>query len=132
MMKKKIIAGAMVGLMGLTGVACTQSERVSHNVSREAENFNVDRRLVVMNTVSHEPLLELTGKFAILSKPDLGYLEVTVEDEDGDYKKHFVGLAPTVAYTVEDVTGSSVSNTRYQISYLPDAIIPAEFKDGTK
>ena len=37
--------------------------------------------------------------------------EGTVKDEGGKYQKHFVGLAPTVTYIVEDTSGSAVSNT---------------------
>lgn len=127
--RKKITAGiATVLTAGLILTGCTQAERASRNVSVEADNFNVDRRLAVINTITGEPQLELIGKFSISDADN--QLEVTVRDEEGSFKKHIVGLGPTVTYVVEDISGAEVSSTRYQISYLPEAIIPITVKDG--
>lgn len=119
---------------GLVTVAgCTQADRASYNVSEEAENFNVLRRLVVINTVTDKPLLELTGKFSNDIDIDSKQLEITVKEENGTFKKHFIGLdAATVVYTIEDINGTNVDPNRFQISYLPEAIVPVEFVDGTK
>ena len=50
-MKRKIVACALAVAMaastiGLTG--CTEKDKVSWNVSQEADNFNAVRRLTVM------------------------------------------------------------------------------------
>lgn len=130
MTMKKTTAGILIALAcGTTLVACgTQAQRASHNVSIEADNFNVDRRLAVINTITGDPQLELIGKFSI--KDADGQLEVTIKDDNGNFKKHIVGLGPTVTYVVEDISGAEVSNTRYQISYLPEAIIPITVENG--
>mgnify|MGYP001240446797 CR=1 FL=1 len=129
---RKFIAAAMVAVSMMGLAACTQAERASYNSSKDADNFKVDRRLVVINTISGEPTLELTGRFSIHEdrSEGLNQLEITAKLEDGSVKKHLVGLPPTVAYTVEDVHGSDVSTSRYQISYLPESIIPVTFKNG--
>lgn len=132
-MKKQVLKVAAVigvGMLALTG--CTQADRVTHNISQEADNFNVDRRLVVMNTMTDKPILEVVGKFSITVDETGDKLDVIVKEDDGTYKKHFVGLgAATVVYTIEDLSGADVSQYRYQISYLPEAIIPIEIKDGS-
>lgn len=127
-----LIALIVTAGIGTTLTACTQAERASYNVSREADNFNVTRRLAVINTIHDTPQLEMVGKFSIRVDGAADQLEITALQEDGSFKKHFVGLGPTVTYIVEDVTGSNVSATRYQISYLPGAIVPVEFKDGSQ
>lgn len=130
-MKKKIVAIALAAGSLLTLGACTQAERAQHNVSVEAENFQVIRRLAVINTVTDTPQFEMVGAFSIDVDEVENQLEVTVKTEDGKFKKHFVGLTPTVTYVVEDVSGADVSGYRYQVSYLPEAIIPIELKRGS-
>ncbi|UBI10006.1 hypothetical protein LA324_05195 [Corynebacterium coyleae] len=129
---KKIIA-SLLAVTSLTVLAaCTQAERASYNASREADNFNVERRLVVVNTVTDTVLLEMVGKISVREDRSEGQnqLEVTALQPDNTVRKHLVGLPPTVVYTVEDVDGSSVSLSRYQISYMPEAVIPVEFKNA--
>lgn len=129
-MKKKLATIAVaIALVSLTG--CTQADRVSSNVSKDAENFQVTRRLAVINTITDKPQLELVGKFSIEVDEAENQLEITVKVGDGKFKKHFVGLTPTVTYVVEDISGADVSAYRYQVSYLPEAIIPVEFKAGS-
>lgn len=133
-MKRKsrtLAALAIAAALTLSGCG-TQSSRVSHNISTEADNFNVTRRIVVINTITDTPLLEIVGNFSIKVDGTGQKLDVTVKEDDGTFKKHFVGLdAATVVYTIEDLSGADVSSTRYQISYLPAAILPIELKDGT-
>ena len=120
-----VLGFSVIALMG-----CTQAERASHNISTEADNFNVVRRLAVINTITDKPQLEMVGLLSIRADAADSQLEVTVKDENGKFKKHFVGLTPTVTYVVEDISGTDVSEYRYQISYLPEAIIPVELKRG--
>ena len=127
-MNKLIIPAVVIAAASLAG--CTQADRVSENISTEAENFNVTRRLAVINTITDKPQLELVGNFSIEVDPEGSQLEITVKVDEDRYKKHFVGLTPTVTYVVEDISGAEVSNARYQISYLPEAIIPVELKAG--
>lgn len=50
-MKKKILSSmAVVMLAAMTLAGCTEASQVSHNVSQEADNFNVLRRFAVINT----------------------------------------------------------------------------------
>ena len=66
-MKKKIVALMLViSLMGGVFIGCGTREvnRVSKNVSLEADNFNVIRRLVVINARTDKPMFELIGAFS--------------------------------------------------------------------
>ena len=53
-------------------------------------------------------------------------LEIIVEEEDGTYKKHFVGLSDNVTYVVEDITAGDVSNYRYTLNFNPKMWIPVD------
>ena len=118
-----VLAGLMIVAVFLTG--CREANRVSHNVSLEADNFNVMRRLAVINTVTGEPVFEMIGRFSINVDEADDQLEVVVEVEEGKYKKHIVGLnQATTMYVVEDINGAEVSKYKYEINYLPKAIQP--------
>ena len=129
-MKTRITAIILIAALTLTG--CSQATRASHNVSVEADNFRVIRRLAVINTVTDQPIMEMVGNFSIKADATDSQLEITAKEEDGTFRKHFVGISPTVTYVVEDISGADVSAYRYQISYLPEAIIPIELKDGSQ
>lgn len=102
---------------------CSQADRVSTNISKEADRFNITRRLVVINARSDKPVFELIGNFS-LSNNSTSELEVTCEVGNGLYKKHYVYLNEWTIYTVEDVSGAYVDNYHYEVNYLPEMIIP--------
>ena len=126
-MKKVIliamIAVMLIGCFTLTG--CREANRVNYNVSKDADNFNVMRRLAVINTVSGTPVFEMVGRFAIEADTEDNQLEVVVETSQGNYKKHIIGLnQATTMYVVEDISGADVSKWKYEINYLPKMIQP--------
>lgn len=43
---KKILSLILIGLMVLSLSACSQADRVSHNISKDADRFNVTRYTV--------------------------------------------------------------------------------------
>ena len=116
-------------LLFLTG--CTEAERVSYNVSREAENFNVFRRITVINARSDELVLEMDGFFSIEVDSLDNQLEITCQTSQTTYSKHFVGLNEWVIYTVEDLSGAEVDPYHYEIHYLPKGnVVDFTFKES--
>ncbi len=111
-------------LVVCTAVGCSQADRVSTNLSQDADNFNITRRLAVINCRSDKPVFELIGNFSIETDLADKQLEVVVEYEKGLYKKHFIYLNEWITYTVEDVSGAYVDNYHYEFNYLPEMIIP--------
>lgn len=82
---KKFVALLMVMVLGmcmLTG--CTESDQVSYNISKEANNFNVTRKLTVINARTDTVLLEMIGTFS-LSNNSTNELEIICEVDDGRY-----------------------------------------------
>ena len=120
---KRIIMIVLMLTMIVSFVGCSQADRVSHNISKEADRFNVTRRLAVINARSDKPIFEIIGNFSISNNVN-NELEITVEVEQGKYKKHFVYLNQWTIYTVEDVSGAYVDNYHYEVNYLPEMIMP--------
>lgn len=125
-MKKKILVIAVTLLAALSLCSCRESERVAYNISKQADNFNVTRRLEVINARSDKPVLELIGNFSIQNNSS-NELEVIVETEQGVYKKHIIYLNEWTLYVVEDVSGAYVDPYHYEINFLPEMIVPVTF-----
>lgn len=127
-MKKYItfILAIVVITTVLTG--CSEAERVSRNLSQEADNFNVVRQLTVINCIEGDVLFQMTGKMSVTADMADNQLEIIVEDENKNYKKHFVGLSDNVTYTVEDLDVNDVSQYKYTLNFNPKMWIPVEIK----
>ena len=122
-MRKKILIILIVLATMLGG--CRQSERVSYNVSKEADNFNVIRRLSVVSAISNKPVFELIGAFSF--EVSANRITAVVETGPGQYKKHSVGLGELTFWVVEDVHGASVDKYKYEVNFLPEMIVPVKF-----
>ena len=114
----------MLAAVGITGCDQRQSDDVSYNLSLEADNFNDVRQITVINCLQGEVLFQMTGKMAIEADTSDGQLEIIVEDENGEYKKHFIGLSDNVTYVVEDVTTGDVSKYKYTLNFNPEMWLP--------
>ena len=125
---KKIIAIVLMITLGVTLVGCrTEAERVSYNLSQEADNFNIVRQLTVINCIEGDVLFQMTGRLSITADSADNQLEIIVED-NGTYVKHFVGLSDNVTYVVEDLNlgANAVSKYKYTLNFNPNMWIPVE------
>ena len=123
-MKKKLTVLLVAASFLLAG--CRKADRISYNISREADDMNIVRKVTVVNAIQGEILYQMQGKMSI--NDDGNQLEVIAEDEDGSYKKHIVGLSDNVTYVVEDITGKDVSDTKFTIVFNPDMMSPIDAK----
>lgn len=128
---KKVVQFSALVLSVLVLVACREADRVSHNLSKEADNFNIVRKITVINAIQGEILYQMTGKMSIHHSAEDQQLEIIAQDDNGGYKKHFIGLSDNVTYVVEDITGAEVSNTKYTITFNPDMVIPLEVQPAS-
>lgn len=95
---------------------------VSSNLSKDADNFRIERRVVFFNGITDQYLLTIEGRCAIVD--DSGQLEVTCKISDDAYKKHFLGLSDNVSYFVEQLESADVSEYHYKVVFKPESIIP--------
>lgn len=125
-MKKVFCVAALLASLCMVVAGCSQSSRVSHNLSQEADNFNDIRQITVMNCIQRDVLFQMTGKMSITADTQDNQLEIIVEDENGEYKKHFIGLSDNVTYVVEDVTTNDVDQYQYTLNFNPKMWLPIE------
>ncbi|MFR5151617.1 MAG: hypothetical protein ACLTER_20745 [Ruminococcus sp.] len=91
---------------------------MSANISQEADNFNVTRKLTVFECQNRYNPVELTGTFALKNNSSRE-LEVIIETAEGKYQKDYVYLNDYTMYVVEDISGSDVDKYHYEINFLP-------------
>lgn len=130
---KKVLISLLVGIsvIGMVGmVGCTEANTVSTNISKEADNFNVTRRLVVINGRTDTIIFSLVGNFSLTVDQEENQLEVIAEVRDGVYRKHFIGLSDEIQYFVEDVGDNEVSKYRYEVEFMPEKVIPVKITDN--
>ena len=134
-MKNKVIntVAIIISVLALIMVSVSlsgcgrEANRVSYNISKEADNFNVMRRLTVFNTRTDRCMMQMTGRFSIQNEGN-NELAVIVElDRKKEiYQKHFVYLNEWTTYTVEDLNGVKVSKYDYELEFMPEMLVPVK------
>lgn len=124
-MKKKFIIALTTLLALLSLVACSsEADKVSYNVSKEADNFNVRRRVTVINTRTDKIEFTVSGLISV-DTSNKKKLIVIAEVDEGKYKKHLINMTGNNMYVVEDLTeGTKVNKYKYEVEYMPEAMIP--------
>lgn len=121
-MYKKILVATFISLSIFATGCERQSDKVSYNLSLEADSFNVVRKLTVINCIANDVLFQMEGKISI---ENVGKnLEIVVEDENGAYQKHFVGLSDNVTYIVEQKNFKQTEKYKYILNFNPKMWIP--------
>lgn len=116
---------AAMALAAATLAGCsTSADIVSHNISLEADEFRVDRRIVGINLMTGAYLFEARGKCSIKADTADQQLEVTCKIGPDAYQKHYIGIAPMATYTVEQLATSDVADYSYYFKFNPLQIAP--------
>jgi len=122
-MKKAILIILILTLVLTIFTGCRESDKVSYNLSMEADNFNIYRLVTVINTRTDEVMFQIRGNISITKEAD-GDLAIIGEDENGKYFKHFVCLSRDVSYVVEQLSTSNVEKHKFEINFNPKMIFP--------
>jgi hypothetical protein len=121
-MKAIKIVGCVAACLITTTGCQTDANVASHNLSKAAEQFQIERRVVFFNGITDTYLLSIEGRCSIEDQNT--QLEVTCKTGDKTFKKHFLGLSDNVSYFVEHLESSNVSTYRYKIIFKPSVIVP--------
>ena len=115
---RKIIALASVLLLS----GCDDASVASHNLSKAAENFEIDRRVIFYNGITDTYMLTIEGRCAIDDQST--QLEVTCKLGEDQFKKHFLGLSDNVTYFAEQLSTADVGEYHYRVTFKPQTILP--------
>lgn len=115
--KAKLFIFLLSIVMLLTG--CRQSDKVSYNLKRQADDFNIRRRITIINTWTDKVLLQIEGLISI-SVDDDGDLNIITEYDEDKYTLQYIHLSDHVTYLTEQIsTPTDVSKYAYEIVLYP-------------
>ncbi len=126
-MKKLLLVFAMfvLAVAAIAMAGCTDAEVASNNLSKAADQFEIDRRVVFFNGITDKYLLVIEGRASIYVDAKSGQLEVTVKTGKDQYKKHFLGLSDNVSYFVEQLGSAKTDVYHYRVIFKPETIMPS-------
>ncbi|WP_279280662.1 hypothetical protein [Enterococcus gallinarum] len=122
MKKLLLIILTSFGLFLLAG--CNDADVASNNLSQDADNFKILRKVTFINTVTDEVLYTVEGNFSITADTDGNQLEITAKTGKDEFQKHFLGLSPTTVYIVEQQEWTEANQYRFKITLKSSALIP--------
>ncbi|MEV6066505.1 hypothetical protein AB0L82_08150 [Nocardia sp. NPDC052001] len=116
-----VVAGSAVLAAALT--ACSSDADVAaDNISKKADNFEINRRIVFYNGITDKYMLLIEGFCSI--NPDNRKITVTCKVGSDEYKKHYLGLSDNVTYVVEQIDSANVSPDHYIVNFKPESLLP--------
>lgn len=115
---------AFLGLLSVALVGCSDADTVSYNISKDADYFKVERRVVFYNGITGDYMLTIEGRCSLGNSDSRGQLSVTCKTGEDEYKKHFLGLSDNVTYFVEQVVAKKEDPWHYKVIFKPSVIIP--------
>ena len=126
----KIVAAIMAAMvLFLTGCS-SQADVASENLSKAADQFEINRRIVFVNGITDKYLLEIDGLCSLGNHDGPHELSVTCKVGPGEYEKHFLGLSDNVTYFVQQIQPARVSTAHYRVLFRPSTIVPDITIDG--
>ena len=115
-----IVASSLIALLSAGG--CTDAEIASNNLSKAAEQFELDRRIIFYNGITNQYILAIEGRCS--TETFNARLAVTCKTGRDRYKMHYLGLSDNVTYFSEQLEDAAVDVYHYRVIFKPEAIIP--------
>lgn len=124
---------SILAALTFTGVFLTgcsegpdDSEVVNHNLTKAAQNFEIQRRIVVVNGITDNVQLQVEGRCDMDPSDNRIFITCKVADGDGpdSYIRNQVYLSDNTFIVVEQGEPIQASAYHYRITYKPQSIIP--------
>lgn len=115
-----VMALATIGILA----SCNDADIASRNLSKAADMFEINRRVVFYNGISGEYILKIEGLCSLGNSDNNLRMSVTCKTGENSYKKHFLGLSDNVTFFAEQINPSDVSVYYYRVIFKPQSILP--------
>ena len=124
-MKKILVVILLLSFLFVLS-SCTQADKVQSNLKREADDFNVRRRITVLNTRTDTPMMQITGLLSIDVDKD-GDLNIIIEKSPNEFVLNYAHLSQDTTYIVEQIETKEVSKYKYEIIFYPQNLVSGWF-----
>lgn len=123
-MNKRNILVILFTLVVLVAGCTTNADVASRNLSYQADNFQVMRRIVFYNGITDSYIMTIEGLCSLGNNDASNRLTVTCKTGQNEFKKHFLGLSDNVTFFAEQIDNVDVSTQRYKVVFKPSVILP--------
>jgi len=122
---KGILAGALA-VAGIAGLAScsSQSDTASYNLSKDADSFEITRKVVFHNDLNDTYLFEIEGRCALGNDDPDNQTTVICKIGEDTYVKEIFRMGDNVSVTAIQTEPSSTDPFHYTVIFRPETIIP--------
>jgi len=115
-------AGLTLGL----GACQSDSDVVSHNLSKDSDNYKVARQIVVYNAITNQYVQTVTGFCSLGNddKPDRVTYTCKASGEDTGYLKDIILKSDNTFVFVHQISARNVSTKHVKVIFKPSTVIP--------
>lgn len=121
---KKFILSAIAISAAASLAACSDASVASINLSRAADQFEINRRIVFYNGITGGYILTIEGLCSQQQSDNTKKLAVICKTGPAQYKKHFLGLSDNVTYFSEQLEAAQANVYHYRVIFKPSVIVP--------
>ena len=126
-----ILAVAIAVIFPLAFIGCSQAETVTHNIQKDADQFNVYRRMTFVNLYTNELLYSAEGYFSVQTTYDNDYQgqqEVALVFKVGanQFKMDYFSIDNNVVYVIEQIENTTTNPYHWKIVWyvpIPDIVV---------
>lgn len=111
-----IVSLIIIGTLVLMLPSCTEADRVNHNLTKQANYFDCERRVTVYNARTDKVILYIEG-YIDISNNTSNELVITAKTGNDTYKKNYVYLNEYTLYVVEDISGTHTDPYHYKVVF---------------
>lgn len=111
-----IVSLIIIGALTLILPGCTEADRVNHNLTKQANYFDCERRVTVYNARTDKVILYIEG-YIDISNNTSSELVITAKTGNDTYKKNYVYLNEYTLYVVEDISGTHTDPYHYKVVF---------------
>lgn len=119
----KIKALLAVSMIAVVSGCSTDADVASRNLSKAADMFEIERRIVFYDAIQGAYLLSIEGRCSLEVRPNV-VLAVTCRTGPSSYKKHYLGISDNVTYFAEQLESAAVGVYHYRVIFKPQSLIP--------
>ena len=88
---KKITFSIIIGILTIGCIGCSKASTVNYNLSKDANNFNIYRKITVTNARTDTIMLQAEG-YMSLSNTSENELVITIKTGEDTYYKDYISL----------------------------------------
>jgi hypothetical protein len=112
---------AAAGALTLASCGTNDADVVSKNIANAADNFEINRRIVIINNESDEVIQLIEGWCNAEIDPDTIRTTCKVP---GGYHKHINGRNADTTFSIQQLDAANVSKDHYYVTFNPSVVIP--------